>query len=116
MISTAEVAKEAWDILRVHFEGTNVVCESKFEILMKKFENLWMSEEETISDFNEKLCNKANESFSLEENISKGKLVKKSLRSLPPRFAYKVTTIRETKDLKMMRLEELMGSLLTFEI
>ena len=35
---------------------------------------------------------------------------------MPPRFAYKATSIREAKDLKMMRLEELMGSLLTFEI
>ena len=42
--------------------------------------------------------------------------MKKALRSLPPRFAYKATTIREAKDLKRMRLEELVGPLLTFEI
>ena len=52
----------------------------------------------------------------LGKRFLKKKLVKKVLRSLPPRFAYKATSIRETKDLKRMRLEELMGSLLLFEI
>ena len=42
--------------------------------------------------------------------------MKNALRSLPSRFSYKETVIREAKDLKMMRLEELMGSLQTFEI
>ena len=75
-----------------------------------------MSEEENINDFNGKLCNVDNESFALREKIPKEKLVKKALRSLSPRFANKATTIREVKELKRMRLEELKGSLLTFEI
>ena len=60
----------------------------KLDLLTTKFENLWMSEEETNSDFNGKLCNIANESFSLREKIQEEKLLKKDLRSLPPRFAY----------------------------
>ena len=76
-----------------------------------------MSEEETINDLNEKLYDIANESFALEENISKERLVKKAIRSLPLRFAYKTTTINKNpKVLKRMRLEELMGSLRAFEI
>ena len=66
MISTAEVAKEACDILHVHFEGTHVVHESRLELLTTKFENLRMSEKETISDFSGKLCDIAN----VGENIS----------------------------------------------
>ena len=75
-----------------------------------------MGEEETISDFNGKLCDLANELFSRGEKISKEKLVKKALRSLPRRFAYMEITIREVKYLKKMRLEELMGSILMFKI
>ena len=75
-----------------------------------------ISEEETISDFNEKLCDIENESFSLGEKIPEEKLVKEALRSLPPTFGYKALAKREAKDLKRMRLEELMGSLLKFEI
>ena len=40
----------------------------------------------------------------------------KTLRSLPKRFAYKVTAIEEAKDVTSMKLEELMGSLRTFEM
>ena len=44
------------------------------------------------------------------------KLVRKTLRSLPERFAYKVAVIEETHDLNTMSLKELMGSLQTFEL
>ena len=80
--STIEVAKEAWDILCVAFEGTDEMHESRFELLIAKFKNLRMSEEETINEFNGKLCDIANESFALGENILEQKLVKKALRSL----------------------------------
>ena len=80
-----------------------------------KFANLRMSEKETI-DFNGRLCDIDSESFALSEKIPKEKVVKKALRSLPLRFSYKATTIRKAKDLKNMRLEELKGSLRTFEI
>jgi len=71
---------------------------------------------ETISDFNSKLCDIANEAFALGEKISEEKLVRKVLRSLPRRFAYKVTAIEEAKDIQTMKLDELMGSLRTFEM
>ena len=38
------------------------------------------------------------------------------MRSLPKRFSYKVTTIKEAKNIITMKLEELMGSLRTFEM
>ena len=53
-----------------------------------------MSEEETTSDFNGRLCDIAKESFSLREKIYEEIISKKALRSLPLRFAYKATTIR----------------------
>ena len=71
MISNTEIAKEAWDILCVHFEGTNGVRESRLELLTTNFKNFWMSEKETINDFNEKLCDIANELFALGEKIPK---------------------------------------------
>ena len=48
--------------------------------------------------------------------ISLKKDLSKCHEILPSRFSYKVIVINETKDLKSMRLEELMGSLRTFEI
>ncbi|GAA0152259.1 hypothetical protein LIER_10780 [Lithospermum erythrorhizon] len=47
----------------------------------------------------------ANESFALGEVISNEKLVRKVLRTLPKRFAYKVTIIEEAQDLMTMRID-----------
>jgi hypothetical protein len=40
----------------------------------------------------------------------------KILRSFPKRFRIKVTTIEESKDLEEMKIEELVGSLQTYEL
>ena len=59
-----------------------------------------MREEETISEFNARLCHIGNEAFALSEKISEEKLVRKTLISLSKRFTYKVTAIEEAKDVK----------------
>ena len=97
-------------------EGTKAVRLLKLQILTSRFENLRMKEEESISEFNSRLCDIANEAFALGEKYSEEKLVRKTLRSLPKRFAYKVTAIEEDKDVQNMKFEELMGSLRTFEM
>ena len=81
-----------------------------------RFKDLRMLENETINDFNSKLCDIANEAFALGENYSDTKLVKKTLRSLLERFAYKVAAIEKACDIPNMRLNELMDSLQTSEL
>ena len=85
-------------------------------MLASRFEDLRMLEDETISDFNLKLCDIANEAFTLGEKYFETKLVRKTLRSLPKRFAYKMVAIKKVKDVSTMTLDELMGSLQTFEL
>ena len=62
------------------------------------------------------VCEIENEVFSLREKIPEERLVWKVLRSLPKRFAYKVTTIKQSQKYQNMKLKELVGSLRTFEI
>jgi hypothetical protein len=52
---------------------------------------------------------------SLGKQITDVKLIRKILRSLPKRFRIKVTTIKESKDLEEMKIEEPVGSLQTYE-
>ena len=75
-----------------------------------------MKEDETIGEYNAQVCNIENEAFSLGEKIPKERLVRKVPRSLPKRFAYKVTAINVAKNIKTMKLEELVGSLKTFDM
>ena len=48
--------------------------------------------------------------------MSDEKLVRNILRSLPKRFAMKVTAIEEAQDIGSMQVDELIGSLQTFEL
>lgn len=89
---------------------------SRLQLLTTKFESLKMLEEETIIEFNVRLLDIANESFDLGEKISEEKLVCKVFRSLPKRFEMKVTTIEKAHDIVTMKVDELSGSLRTFEM
>ncbi|KAA0048742.1 gag-proteinase polyprotein [Cucumis melo var. makuwa] len=75
-----------------------------------------MSEDESISEYNERVLEIANESLLLGEKIPDSKIVQKVLRSLSRKFDVKVTAIEEAYDITTLKLEELFGSLLTFEM
>ncbi|XP_038719872.1 uncharacterized protein LOC120012511 [Tripterygium wilfordii] len=79
------------------------------------FENLRMEENEVFDDFYAKLSDIVNTSFTLGEPIESSKVVRKILISLPKRFTMKVAAIEESKDIDKIKVEELVGSLQTFE-
>jgi hypothetical protein len=58
----------------------------------------------------------ANSFESLGERMPDEKLARKILISLPKRFDMKVTAIEEAQDIATMKVEELIGSLLTCEV
>ncbi|KAK2422833.1 hypothetical protein QL285_033334 [Trifolium repens] len=116
LIKQCTVAKDAWEILKTTHEGTSKVKMSRLQLLTMKFENLRMKEYECIHDFHMNILDFANSFDSLGEKISEKKLVRKILRSLPKRFDMKVTAIEEAQDISNMKVDELIGSLLTFEL
>ena len=75
-----------------------------------------MDDHETFREFHAKLMDIVNYSFNLGEPISKSKVVRKILRYLPKRFRAKVTTIEESKNVDSLKIDELVGSLQTFEM
>ena len=111
LISACESARKAWIILENAHERTSAIKISKLQMLASKFEDLRMLEDESINDLNSKLCEISNEPFTLNEKYPEIKLMRKTLRFLPGRFAYKVAAIEKAKDVNTIRLDELMGSL-----
>ena len=73
-----------------------------------------MTEDESISEYNERVLEIANDSLLLGEKIPESKIVCKVLRSLPRKFDMKVTAIEEAQDITALKLDELFGSLLYF--
>jgi hypothetical protein len=84
-------------------------------MLISKFEEIKMLEEETFGEFYTKISDLRNSMVSLGKQISDVKLIRKIPRSFPERFRIKVTTIEESKVLEEMKIEELEGSLQTYE-
>ena len=115
-ISHITIAKEAWQILENTYEGTKKVKDTKLQMLTTQFEELRMSEDESFDSFYSKLNEVIIGKFNLGEKTEDSKVVQKILRSLPESFCAKVTAIEESKDLDEIKVQELIGSLQTYEI
>jgi hypothetical protein len=81
-------------------------------MLISRFEEIKMLDDETLEEFYSKMSNLRKSMVT----VSDVKLIQKILRSLLEHFKIKVTTIEEGKDLEEMKIEELVGSLQTYEL
>ncbi|KAA0035264.1 gag-pol polyprotein [Cucumis melo var. makuwa] len=86
----ASFSKEAWKILEVAYESTTRVKISRLQLITSKFEALKMFEDESISEYNERVLEIANESLLFGKRIPESKIVRKVLRSLPEKFDMKI--------------------------
>ena len=75
-----------------------------------------MKPSESIGDMYTRFTDVINGLKALGKDFSNCELVSKILRSLPKSWDPKVTTIQEAKDIKTFPLEELIGSLMTYEM
>ncbi|XP_073131837.1 uncharacterized protein, partial [Henckelia pumila] len=116
LVTNCVCAKQDWEKLQMHCEGSESVRRTKRRILTTQFENMRMEESETIDDYERRLRKIENEAIDLGDAISNERLVRKVLRSLPKRFQMKICAIDESKDTSILGLDELMSSLRTYEL
>ena len=90
--------------------------DTKLQMLTTRFEKLKMSEDESFDSFYSKQNEVVVSKFNLGEKTEDSKIVRKIIRSLPESFRAKVTTIEESKDLDDIKVQELIGSLQTYEL
>ncbi|KAG7564434.1 Ribonuclease H-like superfamily [Arabidopsis suecica] len=116
LIQGCETAKEAWDILQIHYEGTAKVQTSRKDMLASRFENLKMEENESISDFSSKLSSLAQEASTLGKKYKDKKLVKKFLRCLPSKFLAYKTALTVSNNTDTLSFAEVVGMLQAHEL
>ena len=75
-----------------------------------------MSEDESFDSFYSKLNEVVIGKFNVGEKTEDSIIVRKILCSLPESFRAKVTSIEESKDLDDIKIQELIGSLQTYEL
>ena len=98
------------------YKGTKKVKDTKLQMLTTRFEELKISEDESFDSFYGKLNEVVIGKFNLGEKTEDSKIVRKILRSLPESFRAKVIAIKESKDLDDIKVQELNGSLQTYEL
>ena len=106
-ISHVSIAKKAWQILETAYEGTKKVKNTKLQMLITRFEELKMSEDESFDSFYGKLNEVVIGKLNLGEKTEDSKVVRKILRSLLESFRAKVTAIEESKDLDEIKSKNL---------
>ena len=115
-VSMCDSAFDIWRTLEVTHEGTSRVKESKINILVHSYELFRMKPSESIGDMYTRFTDVINGLKALGKDFTNFELVTKILRSLPKSWDPKVTAIQEAKDLKAFPLEELIWSLMTYEM
>ncbi|KFK23002.1 hypothetical protein AALP_AAs63466U000100 [Arabis alpina] len=116
LIQGCETAKEAWDLLQLHFEGTQKVQNSRKDMLATRFENLKMEEHESISDFSSELKSLSQEAVILGKRYNDTKLVKKFLRCLPVKFMAYKSALNVSHNTEELNFGEVVGMLHAHEM
>ena len=115
-ISNVKVAHTAWNILQIVHEGTKVVKINKLQQLITRFESIRMTDNESFDELYAKLNDIINSAYNPGEIYDQPKIVRKILRSLTENFKPKVTAITKSKDVDFIPVDELVGSLQSYEL
>ncbi|XP_042487341.1 uncharacterized protein LOC122067578 [Macadamia integrifolia] len=115
-VVSCTTSKDIWDKLKSVHEGDDKIKEAKLQHHRNLFESLKMSEGETINQFMSKVNKIINSIRGLGEEVKDAVVVKKKLGSLPDLYNPKVSAIEESKDLNTMKLDELHGTLIAYEM
>ena len=105
-----------FDSLRMTHEGNTQVKETKALALIQKYEAFKMEEEETIETMFSRFQTLVAGLKVLDKGYSTTDHVKKIIRSLPKQWRPMVTTLKLSKDLDKISLEELISSMKSHEI
>lgn len=114
-ISSATSSKEAWNSLVTIFKGVERVRKIRLQTLRGEFEEIKMTENESISDYFTRLLSNVNQQKQIGEKIEDYKVVEKVLRSCNKKFNHVLPAIEESKDIDKLSIEELLGSLQVHE-
>ena len=97
-------------------EGAKTVKINKFQQLSTRFESIRMSNDESFDEFYAKLNDIVNSAYNLGKIYDQSKIVRKIFRSLTEDFRPKVTVITKSKDVDSILVDELVGSLQSYEL
>ncbi|OMO51183.1 Integrase, catalytic core [Corchorus capsularis] len=116
LIMTCKTPKEAWDMLKAEFEGSNKVRRLQVTNLRRQFENLKMKDDETVRQYSERIMTIINKMRLLgSADISQERIVMKLVDTLPAKYEAKLSSLEDTRDMSTVSLSEIVNALQAFE-
>ena len=115
-ISNIEVAHTTSNILQTVHEGIKAAKINKLQQLTTRFKSIRISNDECFDEFYAKPNDIVNFAYNLGEIYDQPKIVRKIFRSLTKDFRLKVTVITKSKDVNSIPVDELVGSLQSYEL
>ncbi|KAH9752602.1 mitochondrial substrate carrier family protein [Citrus sinensis] len=114
-VSSCESANEIWHKLEVVYEGTNQVKECKISRCTRQYELFQMEQNENVYSMYTRFTDIVNTLGALGKTFLNSEKVNKIIRSLPKEWRQKRTVIEEAKDLNVLPINDLIGSLISYE-
>jgi len=102
-------------MLNKTYSGVERTKSVRLQTLRGDFEKLNKESNETVSDYFTKVISLVHQMRRNGENIDHVRVMEKILRSIDLKFDHVVVAIEESKNLKDLTVEELMGSLQAHE-
>ncbi|XP_019425145.1 PREDICTED: uncharacterized protein LOC109334028 [Lupinus angustifolius] len=110
-ISAASSAKEAWETLDKCYSRGLKVKKVRLQMMRRQYELLQMEEQESISEYFTRIRALTDLMRSCGEQLIEQGIVEKILRTLAAKFDHVVVAIEESKDMELLTIDELQGSL-----
>nr|GEY21972.1 DUF4219 domain-containing protein/UBN2 domain-containing protein [Tanacetum cinerariifolium] len=115
-IFMCKTAKDIWQSLLIIHQDNSQVKDNKTDLLVQQYEQFTILKEESIYSGFARFNTIITSFKALNEGFSSKNYVRKFLRVLHPKWRAKVMTIKESKDLSQLALDELIGNLKVHEV
>ncbi|XP_070040201.1 uncharacterized protein [Nicotiana tomentosiformis] len=112
-ILSCDTTKEMWDKLKVTYEGTSKVKETRINLLVQDYEFFQMKEGESIEEIFARFSKIMGDLKAFCRPYSSGEQVQKILRSFPTTWQNKIVAL-ESQDLDKLSYDELHGDIIAF--
>ena len=114
-VNNCKSAQEMWNKLVVTYEGTTDIKDSRMDTLIQEYENFKLQDGENIIDMETRFTRIVDELAQLGKNYTRNEKNRRVLKSLPPSWKVKVTTIKEMHNLNDYHIDNLFGNLRAYE-
>ncbi|XP_047339787.1 uncharacterized protein LOC124943296 [Impatiens glandulifera] len=114
-VRECKTAKEVWEtVIQLH-EGNERTNENKILVATQKFENIKMRPDETMKEFSDWFTSVVNELSTLGKKYDNKETIVKTLRSLPSVCDIKTMVMRESNNLRKIKLHDVFEDLKAYE-